>query len=93
VVHHTDRGAQYAASRHRELLAGHGLTASMSPRENCWGNALVESFFHTLNTEHMYYQRYRTRAEARQGMLEWFEALYKRGFYADRRGFKNLGDL
>jgi hypothetical protein len=48
VVHHTDRGSQYAATRYRELLAGHGLTASMRRRGNCWDNAVVESFFHTL---------------------------------------------
>ena len=78
VVHHTDRGSQYAATRYRELLAGHGLTASMSRRGNCWDNAVVESFFHTLKTEHVQHQRYRTREEARQDIFEWIEVFYNR---------------
>ena len=78
VVHHTDRGSQYAATRYRELLAGHGLTASMSRRGNGWDNAVVESFFHTLKTEHVHHHRYRTREEARQDMFEWIEVFYNR---------------
>ena len=78
VVHHTDRGSQYAATRYRELLADHGLTASMSRRGNCWDNAVVESFFHTLKTEHVHHQRYRTREDARQDMFEWIEVFYNR---------------
>ena len=78
VVHHTDRGSQYAAARYREVLARHGLTASMSRRGNCWDNAVVESFFHTLKTEHVHHQRYRTREEARQDIFEWIEVFYNR---------------
>lgn len=78
VVHHTDRGSQYAATQYREVLAGHGLTASMSRRGNCWDNAVVESFFHTLKTEHVHHQRYRTREEARQDIFEWIEVFYNR---------------
>jgi len=78
VVHHTDRGSQYAAIRYRTVLASHGLTASMSRRGNCWDNAVVESFFHTLKTEHVHQQRYRTREEARQDIFEWIEVFYNR---------------
>ena len=78
VVHHTDRGSQYAATKYRELLAAHGLTASRSRRGNCWDNAVVESFFHTLKTEHVHHQRYRTREEARQDIFEWIEVFYNR---------------
>jgi len=78
VVHHTDRGSQYAATGYRALLADRGLTASMSRRGNCWDNAVVESFFHTLKTEHVYHQRYRTREEARQDIFEWIEVFYNR---------------
>lgn len=78
VVHHTDRGSQYAATTYRALLAEHGLTASMSRRGNCWDNAVVESFFHTLKTEHVHHQRYRTRKEARQDIFEWIEVFYNR---------------
>jgi len=78
VVHHTDRGSQYATTTYRALLAEHGLTASMSRRGNCWDNAVVESFFHTLKTEHVHHQRYRTREEARQDIFEWIEVFYNR---------------
>ena len=78
VVHHTDRGSQYAATGYRELLAGHGLTASMSRRGNGWDNAVVESFFHTLKTELVFHRRYLTREEARQDIFEWIEVFYNR---------------
>ena len=78
VVHHTDRGSQYAATRYRALLADHGLIASMSRRGNCWDNAVVESFFHTLKTELVFHRRYLTREEARQDIFEWIEVFYNR---------------
>jgi len=78
VLHHTDRGAQYVAATYQALLATHGLTASMSRRANCWDNAVVESFFHTLKTELVYHRRYMTRAEATQDIFEWIEVFYNR---------------
>ena len=78
VLHHTDRGSQYAATTYRELLASHGLTASMSRRGNCWDNAVVESFFHTLKTELVHHRRYRTREDATQDIFEWIEVFYNR---------------
>lgn len=78
VLHHTDRGSQYAAATYQELLATHGLTASMSRRANCWDNAVVESFFHTFKTELVYHRRYTTRAEATQDIFEWIEVFYNR---------------
>ena len=79
VVHHnTDRGAQYAATRYRELLADHGLTASMSRCGNCWDNAVVESFFHTLKKEHVHHQHHRTREAARQDIFEWIDVFDNR---------------
>ena len=78
VVHHTDSGSQFAATRYRELLAGHGLTASTSRRGNCWDNAVVERVFHTLKTELMFHRRYRTREAARQDNFRWIEVFYNR---------------
>jgi putative transposase len=78
LLHHTDRGSQYAATTYRELLAGHGLTASMSRRANCWDNAVVESFFHTLKTELVHHRYYRTREDATQDVFEWIEVFYNR---------------
>jgi transposase InsO family protein len=53
------------------LLIGHGRTASMSRRGNCWDNAVVERCVHTLKTAHVQQQRSRTREEARQDIFEW----------------------
>ena len=78
VVHHTDRGSQYAATRYREVLADHGLTASMSRCGNCWDNAVVESFFHTLKKEHVHHQHHRTREAARQDIFEWIDVFDNR---------------
>ena len=93
VVHHTDRGSQYAATLYRELLADHGLTASMSRRGNCWDNAVVESFFHTLNTVHVYQQCYRTRDEARQDIFEWIEVFYNRVRRHSTLGYRSPAEL
>jgi putative transposase len=51
LLHHSDRGSQYAAMAYPQLLTTHGMTGSMSRRGNCWDNACVESFFGTLNRE------------------------------------------
>ena len=54
LLHHSDRGSQYAATSYQCLLNAHGITASMSRTSNCWGNACVESFFVTLKCELVY---------------------------------------
>ena len=51
LVHHSDRGVQYACHEYRQLLDAHGLVASMSRKGNCWDNAVAESFFATLKWE------------------------------------------
>lgn len=93
VLHHTDRGSQYAATLYRELLAGHGLTASMSRRGNCWDNAVVESFFHTLKTELVYHRRYITREEARQDIFEWIEVFYNRTRRHSTLGYRSPAEF
>ena len=63
LLHHSDRGVQYAAGEYQELLLQHGIACSMSRRGNCWDNAVVESFFHTLKVEHVHHQRYLTETK------------------------------
>lgn len=75
---HTDRGSQYASDSHRALLKQYGIRQSMSRKGNCWDNAVSESFFHTLKTELIHHQTYRTRAEARQAVFEYIEVFYNR---------------
>ena len=78
LVHHSDRGSQYAATRYQQMLTMHGLTPSTSRRGNCWDNACVESFFGTLKRELVYHRHYATRNEATQDIFEYIEVFYNR---------------
>lgn len=78
LIHHSDRGVQYASAEFRGLLDTHGIAASMSRRGNCYDNAAKESFYHTLKTELVHHERYRTRDEARSSVFEYIEAFYNR---------------
>lgn len=88
LLHHSDRGAQYAATAYQSLLERHGITCSMSRRGNCWDNAPVESFFATLKRERVYRRRYRTRTEARADLFSYIEV-----FYNAKRKHSTLGYL
>ena len=78
LLHHSDRGSQYAATRYQQLLTTHGITTSMSRRGNCWDNACVESFFGTLKRELISHRQYRTRDEATQDIFEYIAVFYNR---------------
>ena len=78
LLHHSDRGSQYAATRYQLLLTTHGITTSMSRRGNCWDNACVESFFGTLKRELVYHRHYATREDAKQDIFEYIEVFYNR---------------
>ncbi len=77
-IFHSDRGVQYASADFRDVLNSHGFIQSMSRKGNCYDNAVAESFFHTLKTEHVYDYRYETRAEATQSVFEYIEMFYNR---------------
>jgi transposase InsO family protein len=78
LLHHSDRGVQYACDEYQRLLAAQGITASMSRTGNCYDNALMESFFGTLKTELTHHETYSTREEARQSLFEYIEVFYNR---------------
>ena len=78
LIWHTDRGSQYASESHRELLAEHDILQSMSRKGDCWDNAVSESFFHSLKTELVHHERFKTRAEANQAIFEYIEVFYNR---------------
>lgn len=78
LIWHTDRGSQYASDSHRELLEEHDILQSMSRKGDCWDNAVSESFFHSLKTELVHHERFRTRAEANQAIFEYIEVFYNR---------------
>ena len=78
LLHHSDRGSQYAATSYQRVLDEYGLIPSMSRKGNCWDNACVESFFGTLKRELVYHRRYVTREEARQDIFAYIEVFYNR---------------
>jgi len=78
LVHHSDRGVQYASEPYRAVLERHGITQSMSRRGNCLDNAPMESLFAALKVEHVHQVRFRTRQEARAAVFEYLEIFYNR---------------
>lgn len=78
LLHHSDRGSQYASAAYRELLREENITCSMSRKGNCWDNALMESFFATLKKERVYQEDYVTRSEARSSVFDYIERFYNR---------------
>jgi transposase InsO family protein len=78
VLHHTDRGSQYAAGDYRALLSAHGMACSMSRVGDCWDNAVAESFFATLKRELADDADWATRDDARTAVFEYIEVWYNR---------------
>jgi transposase InsO family protein len=88
LIHHTDRGVQYACSDFQRLLKRYGMIPSMSRKGNPYDNAVAESFFRTLKVELVYRRRFRTRDEARSAIVKYIESFYNR-----RRRHSSLGYL
>jgi transposase InsO family protein len=76
LVHHSDRGVQYACGAYQAVLQRHGMIGSMSRAGNCWDNAVVESFFATLKLELVHGGRWPTRAAARRDLTEFIDRWY-----------------
>lgn len=88
LLHHTDRGSQYAGGLYQSLLAAHNMQVSMSDTGDCYDNAPMESFFSTLKCEQVHFQEYLTRADARTDIFAYIE-----GFYNRVRRHSSLGYL
>jgi len=78
LMHHSDRGCQYASEAFRSILSQHGLIASMSRRGNAYDNAPMESFYSTLKRELIHRARYATRDQAQAAVFEYIEVFYNR---------------
>ena len=85
LLHHSDRGVQYAAAAYRTVLKSRGITLSMSRKGNCYDNAPMESANGTIKTERVYGQRYPTRAGAKADLIEYM------GYYNTERRHSTLG--
>lgn len=86
LVHHSDRGSQYASKAYKKELAKHGIKQSMSGKGNCYDNAFAESFFGTLKIEVVYRSTWPTRQHAARAISTWIQT-----YYNSRRGHSSLG--
>jgi len=78
LLHHSDRGVQYASDDYQHRLQSRGITVSMSGKGDCYDNAMMESFWATLKTELIHQNRYATREQARAAIFEYIEVFYNR---------------
>ena len=78
LIHHSDRGVQYASNEFQALLKNHEIRCSMSRKGDCWDNAIAESFFHTLKVELIHGEIYNTLQEVRMAIFEYIEVFYNR---------------
>jgi len=85
---HSDRGSQYCCKDFQRLLKAHGIGSSMSRKGDCWDNAVAESFFGTLKLELIFWERYKTRVQAKGSIIEYIEM-----FYNSQRRHSYLGYL
>ena len=88
LLHHSDRGVQYACAAYQGALVQQGLRCSMSRRGDCWDNAVVESFFHSLKVERVHDRRYATPEQAHADVADYIERFYNR-----QRRHSTLGQL
>lgn len=88
LIHHSDRGSQYCSDDYQKLLKQHGMVCSMSRKGNCWDNAVMERFFHSLKSEQVGFTRYQTPEEAKKDIVDYIEM-----FYNSRRAHSYLGYL
>jgi len=93
LVHHSDRGVQYASAAYRQRLAQAGVIPSMSRRGNCYDNALMESFWSSLKRELVHRCVFTTRAQARMAIFEWIETFYNRVRFHSALGYQSPVDF
>jgi transposase InsO family protein len=93
VLHHSDRGVQYASELYRQLLAQYKIEASMSGVGNCYDNAVVESFFSTLKRELTHHCMYKTHEEATQSIFEYIEVFYNRRRLHSTLGYRSPAEF
>lgn len=93
LMHHSDRGGQYAATEYQKLLTETEMICSMSRKGDCWDNAPMESFFATLKAELVYREQFKTRQEAKAKIFEYIEVFYNRQRRHSTLGMKSPVDF
>ena len=89
LIHHSDCGSQYADNEYQKLMKQYGMICSMSRKGNCWDNAVMESFFHSLKTEWIADIIYGSRDEARSDVIRYIEMFYNSHRLHSFLGYKN----
>ncbi len=89
LVIHSDQGSQYKSKEYRKFLEENGIQGSMSEKGNCWDNACVESFFHSLKVELFYYKKVKSKEEVSRLLLWYIEIFYNRDRYHSTIGYKS----
>lgn len=93
LVHHSDRGVQYASAAYRARLAAAGVVPSMSRKGNCYDNAIIESFWSSLKRELVHRCLFATREQARTMLFEWIEIFYNRTRFHSALGYQSPVDF
>ena len=93
LIHHSDRGVQYASRAFRRLLKAYGIEGSMSRKGDCWDNAVVEIFFGSLKSERVHWRSYQTRDEARRDIIDYIVMFYNRHRLHSYLGYQNPNDF
>jgi len=93
LLHHSDRGVQYACHGYRQALEQSGARPSMSRKANCYDNASMESFWSTLKAELVYRYKFETRADARRAIFDYIETFYNRRRLHSSVGYKSPVDF
>jgi len=89
LIHHSDRGSQYASNEYQKLLKNNGFRTSMSRKGNCFDNACAESFFGSIKSELIYLNHYKTRKDASSSIFEYIEVFYNRIRLHSSLGYKS----
>jgi putative transposase len=93
LMHHSDRGCQYASAAFGQMLASYGMICSMSRKGNAYDNAVMESFFGTLKRELVNCERFITRDQARKAIFEWIEVFYNRQRLHSSLGYRSPAEF
>jgi putative transposase len=93
LMHHSDRGVQYASGEYQEILREQGIECSMSRKGNCWDNAVAESFFATLEWELIEDGDWHTHEEARRALFDYIEIWYNRQRRHSSLGYTSPGEF
>ena len=93
LLHHSDRGSQYASASYRNQLARLGIEVSMSRRGNCWDNAVVESFFGTVKQELVHHKQWANIVEVRAAIHDYIEVFYNRQRIHSSLGYRTPSEV